>query len=41
MPTFVLLGRDGRVLKIHPGFEASDQPEIESLVQAALDATKP
>ncbi len=36
MPTSVLIGPDGRVLKVHSGFNADDAAALESAIQQAL-----
>ncbi len=36
MPTSVLIGADGRVLKVHSGFNADDTAALESAIQQAL-----
>jgi cytochrome c biogenesis protein CcmG, thiol:disulfide interchange protein DsbE len=36
MPTSVLIGADGRVLKVHAGFNADDTAALESAIQQAL-----
>jgi thiol-disulfide isomerase/thioredoxin len=41
MPTFVLLGRDGRALWMHGGFVASDRARIEARVREAVSAPAP
>lgn len=39
MPTAAILGRDGRVVKIHAGFRTGDRGDIEELVKHALAAS--
>ncbi|MBW2455142.1 MAG: TlpA family protein disulfide reductase [Deltaproteobacteria bacterium] len=39
MPTSVLIGRDGRVLYVHDGFDDGEQVEVEERVVAALGGT--
>ena len=36
MPTSFLIGRDGRILKIHSGFHPQDRAELEALIQTEL-----
>lgn len=36
MPTAYLIGRDGAVLHVHPGFYPKDQPDIEKRIKEAL-----
>jgi cytochrome c biogenesis protein CcmG/thiol:disulfide interchange protein DsbE len=36
MPTSVLIGADGKVLKVHSGFEESHRKDIEAAIVAAL-----
>jgi thiol-disulfide isomerase/thioredoxin len=36
MPTSVLVGRDGRVLRQHEGFRDEDRPALEAAIAAAL-----
>ncbi len=38
MPTAYLIGRDGKVLWRHTGFESSDASDIRAHIQGALDA---
>ena len=40
MPTAVLIGADGRVVKVHQGFRDNDRAELEALVVAALAAAR-
>jgi thiol-disulfide isomerase/thioredoxin len=40
MPTAVLIGADGKVLKVHQGFRENDRAELEALLVAALAAAK-
>jgi cytochrome c biogenesis protein CcmG/thiol:disulfide interchange protein DsbE len=36
MPTSVLIGADGKVLKVHSGFEDGHRKDIEAAIVAAL-----
>ena len=38
MPTSFLIGRDGRVMKIHSGFRAQERAELEAYIQSKLEA---
>ncbi len=40
MPTAVLIGADGKVVKVHQGFREQDRAELEALMVAALSAAK-
>jgi thiol-disulfide isomerase/thioredoxin len=40
MPTALLIGGDGKVVKVHQGFRPQDRAELEALVVAALSAAK-
>jgi len=40
MPTAVLIGADGRVVKVHQGFREQDRAELEASLVAALSAAK-
>ncbi len=36
MPSSYLIGRDGKVIAVHQGFKAEDQPELEKRIAQAL-----
>ena len=40
MPTALLIGADGRVVKVHQGFREQDRAELEALLVAALSSAK-
>ena len=40
LPTMLLVGRDGKIAFLHPGFEESDQPQISEAVDRALAAAQ-
>ena len=40
MPTSVLIGPDGRVLRVHSGFRESEQAELEQQIRNALGVTR-
>lgn len=40
MPSSVLIGADGRVLKVHAGFRAEDTAALEAAIQSAIEASK-
>lgn len=41
MPSSVLIGPDGRVLKVHAGFKAEDTAGLEAAIVEALKAVRP
>ncbi len=41
MPSSVLIGPDGKVIKVHNGFRAEERKELEVAIVAALAAVKP
>jgi thiol-disulfide isomerase/thioredoxin len=40
MPTALLVGADGKVVKVHQGFREQDRAELEAMLVAALSAAK-
>ena len=38
MPTSMLIGADGRVVKVHSGFRADDRKDLEAAIEGALKA---
>lgn len=40
MPSSVLVGPDGKVIKVHSGFRADERKELEDAIVAALTAVK-
>jgi cytochrome c biogenesis protein CcmG/thiol:disulfide interchange protein DsbE len=40
MPTALLVGADGKVVKVHQGFREQDRAELEALLVAALASAK-
>lgn len=40
MPTAVLIGADGKVVRVHQGFREQDRAELEASLVAALSAAK-
>jgi peroxiredoxin len=38
MPTSFLIGRDGRVLRVHSGFHPKDRIELEALIKSELES---
>lgn len=40
MPSSVLIGADGRVLKVHAGFKPEDTGPLEAAIEAAIAASK-
>jgi hypothetical protein len=41
MPSSVLVGPDGKVIKVHAGFRQEDRKALEDAIVAALAATQP
>lgn len=37
MPTSFVIGKDGRIRKIHGGYKCADKPEILAVIQSALE----